>query len=422
MMRWLWWLGFLSVFALGRGAAALAEETPAPPERRNDVTLAAAVDERVAALMGKYEIPAGAVAITKNDRLIHAAGYGFADRERTTPVTPATLFRIASLSKPITCIAVLRLADAGQLSLDDPAFDHLPRYQLSEIADLDERIRGVTIRQLLEHSAGWDRDATFDPMFRAAEIAAELGEPAPATPDMVIRYMLRRKLDFEPGAKSVYSNFGYCLLGRVIENVTGKPYEQAVQELVLTPAGIQRMRLGKSRLAERAPGEVFYDDETAGETTPSVFPIDTEPVSWCYGGFHLEAMDAHGGWLASPIDLARFVTAIDGRRGQALLSQTMLREMTARPSHAGDDAYVGLCWNLRPAGDGVNWWHTGSLPGTSALLVRTHHGYAWAAVFNDRPAGNRKRNAFHAELDALFWEALEAAGAPPHEDLFTRFP
>jgi N-acyl-D-amino-acid deacylase len=167
---------------------------------------------------------------------------------------------------------------------------------------------------------------------------------------------------------------------------------------------------------------VFYDDETPGETTPSVFPSDTEPVSWCYGGFHLEAMDAHGGWLASPIDLVRFATAIDGRRGQALLSESMLREMSTRPSYAGDDAYVGLGWNVRPTGDDANWWHTGSLPGTSALLVRTHHGFAWAAVFNDRPANHRQRSAFHQELDALFWEAIAEVSGLPTEDLFTRFP
>jgi len=414
MIRGLTWIAVFFAIAIHPCRVVRAETTPTD-----------AFDGRVKALMLKYEVPAGAVAVTKDDRLVYAQGFGFTDRDGADAVRPETLFRIASVSKPITCVAILRLVDVGQLKLDDRAFDRLPQFNLDDVPELDERLRTVTIRQLLEHSGGWDRDVEFDPMFRAVEVAQELHEPAPARPDTVIRYMRRSKLDSQPGARTAYSNFGYCILGRVIETVTGKNYGQAVQELVLGPAGIQRMRLGKSRLAERAPDEVWYDDEVVGETTTSVFPDDRDPVSWCYGGFHLEAMDAHGGWLASPIDLMRFATAVDGRRGTALLTPDSLREMTQRPSYAPqptDGAYMGLCWNLRDAGQDKNWWHTGSLPGTSSLLVRTHHGFAWAAVFNDRPAKARDRNAFHEELDALFWQAIEEIDAWPAEDLFPHFP
>jgi N-acyl-D-amino-acid deacylase len=236
--------------------------------------------------------------------------------------------------------------------------------------------------------------------------------------------MLRRKLDFDPGTRESYSNFGYCLLGRIIENITGKSYEQATRELVLEPAGIQRMQLGKSRLADRAADEVWYDDEAPGETATSVFSEDKEPVSWCYGGFHLEALDAHGGWIASPTDLLRFATAVDGRRGKALLSDAALREMTARPSYAKDsqeNPYSGLCWNLNGEPPHQNWWHTGSLPGASALLVRADNGLCWAAVFNDRPGGD-KGGPFHRELDALFWKGAEQVTDWPTEDLFAKIP
>jgi CubicO group peptidase (beta-lactamase class C family) len=414
MSRGLRWTTVLLAISLYPCGAVHAETTPSD-----------AFDGRVKALMLKYDIPAGAVAVAKDERLVYAEGFGCMDRSSDIAVRPDSLFRIASVSKPITCVAVLRLVDAERLKLDDRAFDHLPQFKLDDIPELDKRIRAITVRQLLEHSGGWDRDVEFDPMFRAVEIAEELHEPAPAKPDTVIRYMLCRKLDFDPGARTAYSNFGYCILGRIIETVTGKSYEQAVQELVLTPAGIHRMKLGKSRLAERAPDEVRYDDEAEGETTASVFPEDREPVSWCYGGFCLEAMDAHGGWLASPIDLVRFATAVDGRRGQTLLTPDLLREMANRPSYApepSDGVYMGLCWNFRDAGQDKNWWHTGSLPGTSSLLVRTHHGFAWAAVFNDRPAKGSDRNAFHNELDALFWQGIDEIDAWPSEDLFLRFP
>lgn len=411
----------LAGVALGSCRRLFADETPALSA---DEPLRG-FDERIAALMKKYEIPAGAVAIAKDDRLVYAEGFGYADRNHMTPVRPEMLFRIASVSKPITAVATLRLVDQVQLTLDERVFDRLTQFDLDAVPELDARLRTITIRQLLEHSGGWDREASFDPMFRAVEIAEELGEPPPAGPDAVIRYMLKRKLDFDPGTKQAYSNFGYCLLGRILEQATGKSYEDAVKQLVLAPAGVSRMRLGKSRVQDQSPDEVWYDDETAGETTASVFPDDQAPVSWCYGGFHLEAMDAHGGWLASPVDLVRFATAVDGRRGQALLSDDALRKMTARPSYARDSSaqpYVGLCWNLRDQDGDRNWWHTGSLPGASALLVRASHGLTWAAVFNDRPAGNRPRKSFHAELDELFWETSSDVAEWPAGDRFDEFP
>lgn len=380
-------------------------------------------DARIADLMRRHAIPAGAVAVGKDDRLVYAQGLGHADAERTTPVRPEMLFRIASVSKPITAVAVLRLVDQGRLKLDEPAFARLPQFDLDSVPVLDERLRAITVRQLLEHSGGWDREIEFDPMFRAVEAAEEMHAPAPASADTVIRYMLKRKLDFDPGSKYAYSNFGFCLLGRIIESVTGQGYEQAVQELVLQPAGVTRMTLGKSHLADRVAGEVVYDAEADGEAVTSVFPDDKEPVLWCYGGFHLEAMDAHGGWIASPIDLVRFAMSVDGRRGEPLLSAEALQEMTRRPSYAKDSAdqpFTGLSWSLRDEGSEKNWWHSGSLPGTSALLVRAHNGLTWAAVFNDRPAGDDARRAFHNELDALFWEVSGAVREWPADDLFTK--
>jgi N-acyl-D-amino-acid deacylase len=143
--------------------------------------------------------------------------------------------------------------------------------------------------------------------------------------------MLGQRLDFDPGAKEAYSNFGYCLLGRVIEQVTGKPYGEAVQNLVLRPAGIARMKIGRTRLAERLPGEVRYytpDDERAR----SVFPDVKKPVPWPYGGFYIEAMDAHGAWVASAVDLVRFTAALDGSRKPSLLKPATVRLIESRPA------------------------------------------------------------------------------------------
>ena len=124
-------------------------------------------------------------------------------------------------------------------------------------------------------------------MFRPAEIAREIGVPAPANPAAIIDYMMRRPLDFDPGTRYAYSNFGYCVLGRVIETLSGMPYENYVQKYVLGPVGIREMRLGRTSLDHAAPGEVHYYQPNDG-TTPSVYP-GQGTVPYCYGGFNMEA-------------------------------------------------------------------------------------------------------------------------------------
>jgi N-acyl-D-amino-acid deacylase len=328
----------------------------------------ASYDRLMADLMTRYDLPAGAVAVSEKGKIIFAKGYGSAHAD--------SLFRIASISKPFTAVAILRLVELGKLKLDDRAFSYI------QGEPKDPRIATITIRQILHHTGGWDRDASFDPMFRG------LGAPRE-----IIRFMLQQKLDFDPGTKYAYSNFGYCVLGRVIERVSGLPYEEFVRREVLIPAGIPRMKLGRSRESDVAAGEVAY--HTRGRMSP-------------YGGFNLEAMDAHGGWIASAEDLVNFVNAIDGRKGKPLLTHRSIAELTSRPAPPlpqDTPAYYGLGFEIRPVGSEANWWHAGSLPGTSTLLVRTHHGFAWAALFNSRPEGP---NALARDLDAGLWQALRA--------------
>ena len=247
----------LGVLAIGR--PLLADR--ASDEKPIAVTGAAApgmtaLDEMMTALVRKWKIPGGALAVVKDGRLVFAHGYGLADREDGKPVQPDSLFRIASVTKPITATAILVLVERGQLDLDAKVLDILKPPVVSQAKVSDKRWKQITVRQLLFHTAGFDRDTGFDPMFRSDEIAKATGTPPPADSTAIIHYMLGRPLDFDPGAKHVYSNFGYCLLGRVIEQVTGKPYAEAVQNLVLRPSGITRMKIGRTQLSDRLPGEV----------------------------------------------------------------------------------------------------------------------------------------------------------------------
>ena len=189
-------------------------------------------DQIIPALMRKYAIPGGAVALLRDGKLIYARGLGYADVDAGTPVPPDALFRIASVSKPITGVAIMKLVDEGRLQLDDRVAPWIADLTPAPGAAVDPRWELITIRQLLNHTGGWDRDKPsggFDPMFRPAIAAAAVGAPAPASAETVIRYMKGLPLDFDPGTKYVYSNFGYAILGRVIERSSGMPYEEYVR-------------------------------------------------------------------------------------------------------------------------------------------------------------------------------------------------
>ncbi len=149
--------------------------------------------------------------------------------------------------------------------------------------------------------------------------------------------MLRKPLDFDPGERYAYSNFGYCLLGRVIEHKTGKPYGVAVRELVLAPLKMTNTQLGATRIDRRAEREVTY---YAGSKGASVFADDLQQeVPRPYGAFCLEAMDAHGGWLSTTEDLLKFASAFDNRERCPILPAALIDEMFARPDGlAGHDS------------------------------------------------------------------------------------
>ena len=270
-------------------------------------------DRHITELMKKYDIPGGTAAVAKDGRLVYARGFGWADQKNHVPMQPTALMRIASVSKPFTATVIMQLIEQGRLKLKDPILPYLKKFGADTEKHLDPRWRQITIEHLLRHTAGFDRNKSFDPMF-----IPQLPKP-PLDQAAIIRYMLGRPLDFDPGTRFVYSNFDYCMLGRVIEAITGKGYEDAVREMVLRPAGITRMKLGRTRRADRAEGEVVYHTLKTDKPGKSVFPEVKELVDEPYGDFYLEALDAHGGWIASAADLVRFAAALDGQRSPRLL-------------------------------------------------------------------------------------------------------
>src|SRR5918992_6337575 len=385
-------------------------------------------DQIIPELMRKYAIPGGAVAVLRDGKLIYARGFGYANAESKTPVQPDALFRIASVSKPITGVAIMKLVEEGKLTLDDRVAPFIAHLTPAQGATVDPRWQQVTIRQLLNHTGGWDRDKPnggFDPMFRPAIAAAAVNAPAPASAETVIRYMKGMPFDFNPGERHVYSNFGYAILGRVIERLSGMPYEEYVRTRVLQPVGANRTRSGKTRMRDALAGEVKYylpGEPGLGLTAPlvpSVFPGEgTVPIN--YGGFYVEAMDAHGGWVSSTVDLLRFMAGVDGRASRPdILSAALVAAMTSNgpPVCASGACYYAGGWLVRPTQGDANWWHGGSLPGTTTILVRSYHNFSWVALFNARSG----TGTFDGELDAALWNALASVTSFPTHDLFATF-
>lgn len=383
---------FLSLISV---AGASADQPPgAIAVTGKSIAAMAGLDDAIVELIAKHDLPGISIAISDNGRLIHSRGYGLANRETEEAVTPASRFRIASISKPITAVAVLRLVELGKLRLDDRVFDVLDAPESIENARVaDRRLADVTIQQLLQHRGGWDRDKSFDPMFRSVQWAEMCRCDPPAMPRDIIRAMHSQPLDFDPGSRYAYSNYGYCLLGRVIEKVSGLGYHDFVDAQILRPLAITSMRLGKTRRDDRQVDEVCYYHR---DNAKSVFASDLgETVASPYGGWCLEAMDAHGGWIATAEDLARFIDAIpfaaastDNRpNSTSILSRDSARLMLARPDGHPDeaDSFYGLGWTIRPGNDqSFTVWHTGSLPGTATELARRSDGLSFAVLINAR--------------------------------------
>ncbi|MFN8525285.1 MAG: serine hydrolase domain-containing protein [Chloroflexota bacterium] len=379
-------------------------------------------DEAVTSLLERWSIPGAALAVSRNGHLVLARGYGLADVSAGRQVQPDSLFRVASVSKPITAVAIMQLVEQERLSLDAPAYMLLDRLIPTDPSARDPRLAGATVRTLLQHTGGWDRGRSFDPLFMPwfKTAAEEYGDRFPTSCETVARFMLARPLDFAPGAGYAYSNFGYCLLGLIVERISGQPYQAYVREHVLMPAGISRMALGRTAPDERLSDEVTYYDIPDARLASNILGRGPALVARPYGAFALEAMAANGGWVGSAMDLVRFADALDGRAGMPLLLNETLATMTERPERIWQNtsSYYGMGWLVRPVRGGATLWHTGSLPGSYALLVRQQQGTTWAVVFNSRPADTV---GFGDAVEKALAEAARSVDEWPEHDQYTRW-
>jgi N-acyl-D-amino-acid deacylase len=419
------------ILGLGVGGTCLAQgkagQVPATGEE--DPALRS-FDDLMTSFLAEHAVPGAALAVARDGRLMYARGFGHADVAKKTLVRPQALFRIASISKPLTAVAVLRLAEQKRIGLDDRVLAHVRLTpHLEPGAKFDPRWKQITLLQLLQHTGGWDRDKSFDPIDIPWDIAKSLGIRLPVRPMHIIRYMLGKPLDFDPGTRYAYSNLGYLLLGRVIEAVTRQTYEAYVRKEVLAPLGIREMQLGRALPEDRPRGEVKYYDAEKRTGSCLYGRRLGEKVPLPDGGINLESYEAHGGWIASAIDLVCFACAFNDPARCPLLKETSIAKMWAPPAgtlgHTADgkprEVFYGCGWEVRPVGNEgkVNAWHTGFMPGTSTLLVHRFDNLVWAVLFNtDR---NAKGKVLADLIDPLVHDAADAVKSWPKGSSFAEY-
>ena len=368
------------------------------------------IDKEVKAFIKRWKIEGASLAVTKDERLVYAKGFGIANKETGEEVKPGHLFRIASVSKLITAVAIMKLSEDGRLELDDPVFGEQGILNDSIFTNyLDPRVEQITVRHLLNHTAGWSRYAG-DPIFNPLYIARKMNVPAPASFDHILEYTLQRQLNFDPGARYSYSNMGYAILGKIIERKSGMPYQDYVVMHLLKPLGIHDMHIGKSYYHEKYPNEVRYHS-SAGVSTTRAMDGTGELVPIYYGGNHMELLGPAGGWVASAPELAKFITAIDGFDDQPdILAPETIASMSD-PKIAGKGLF-----GWRGSDSYGTWWRTGYLTGSSALIVRQTDGINWVVMTN---TSTYKESRIHRYVSALMFGSIHAVEQWPDIDLFT---
>jgi CubicO group peptidase (beta-lactamase class C family) len=375
----------LSVGTMARGSWPAFAQAPAASPTADERTRMA---ELATDFMGANNIPALSIAIAIRGKPAYVEAFCVADRMTGEAVTPQHRFRIASISKTITATGIFTLIEAGKLRLDAYVFgpDSVlgtdyptpPSVQSLMKADaLRSFNEQITIEHLLTHTTGAWPHGSGDPLRRNREM----------THRQLIAWTLEHMpLTTAPGEKFAYSNFGYVILGRVIEKLTGQPYEQYIKDNLLTRCGITGMQMAKNGRAGRASREVKYYDISA---TYDPYTRD------------VERLDACGGWIGTPSDLTNFFVHIDGFKDtEQLLSDDTLRVMTT-PSAANPRYAKGLFIDRREGRD--NWWHDGLLDGTTTVAVRTGGDFCWSAFTNAGGANNFTRG-----LGQLMWTMTRA--------------
>jgi hypothetical protein len=328
------------------------------------------VDDVMQSFVAENDVPAAALAVAKDGEIVLERGYGHSDSAGRVPTAPDATFRIASVTKPFTSAAVKTLIGDGRLAMDDRPFRELdlePRAGDARTGALD----GVTVSHLLEHEGGWDiEELGYDPTNHQFAIADALDLERTPTSRDVVRYMLSEPLQFEPGTDSAYSNFGYMVLGVLLERITGTSFPAFVRSALYDEDVEDTLYEGSTLPGDRPDREVAYDSTRDCENAATLDPQDQVPCA--DGGITIESIGGAGELVANTRTLLSFA----------------------------DEYLITGDSRGRTA---PNYVFYGSLPGTSSMLRQRRDGVDVAALFNRHGATPR---GFRVP-DSVFSDAID---------------
>ncbi len=300
------------------GALALA--SPAAAQRRAAHVGWPEFAQAFDAFAAADDIVGGGAVLVRDGRVVARHDYGWADRAAKQRADSGTIYHWASITKTLTAIAIFQLRDRGRLSLDDRVADYIP--ELRQVHDSFGPIRDVTIRMLLSHSAGFQ-----NPTWPYTD-----GKPwqpfEPTRWEQLVAMMPYQEILFRPGSRYSYSNPAYVYLGRIIEQLSGDPWETYVQKNILTPLGLTRSYFGSTpyHLAAQRSNNYTVRGDTAGEVSVTANGRDFDPgITMSNSGWNapLGDMATYAGFLTG----ATHGDAARAQRYATVLSRKTLVEM-----------------------------------------------------------------------------------------------
>lgn len=332
------------------------EDDPKEPPKAVTQEDISEIDNQITAFLTKYDVPGASLAISKDGKLVYKKAFGVANKENNTPVTTDSRFRLASISKTYTGVAIMKLVQEGKFKIDDTVFGANALLGTTYGSkEYPENFKKVTVRQLLQMTSGGF--VTTSNNADAIDSQQQLGNEA------FFNWMMdNSKLAFEPGTSYRYVNTNFFIAGRIIEKFSGKSFINYVKEDLLKPLGDTSTEQAKRSKAGAYPNEVRYYGQGG--------------VSGFEYGFNIERRDADGGLMTTATDMLRFVNAIDGFNSRPDILNTNSLNLLTTPSTANNSYACGIgLW-------GDIWYNYGTLPGTRTGFMRHKNGMSVVLLLN----------------------------------------
>lgn len=314
--------------------------------------------------MKQYAVPGAAIAVAYKGRLVYAKGYGVANIRNNDPATETTLFNLGSCTKAISMFGCLRLQEARRLNLDDTVYNVIGQPPLPR-KRCDPRVFQITVRQLLHHSGGWNDDSGF------VKAGKEINRIAPKSMpyEDAVRILFMTPLDYAPGTKAKYANGQWNLIKYVISCAAQMPYGQFMRRELAT--------IGITDMHNESKGYVQGESSRYGGRPPHVLPSGQNTVP---------LMPSFGNWMASAVDLAKFMTALDGSRVAGITQDSynqLIAELPPPMVNDKDGSHFGLGMDcVRQTPKGVFFSKNGAKPGVHAQIVHLPSGVDFVILMN----------------------------------------